>query len=84
MVTEKRFKALERRVSSLEAARKKSSQEKAPGNESMAMDILILSRQIPLYARDVYDHWEDVSGEDMEKLKQYLEIVIDYFNLSLP
>ena len=84
MVTEKRFKALERRVAALESGKRKSSQEKAPGNESMALDILIRSRQIPLYARDIYAHWEDISSDDLEKLKQYLEIVIDFFNLSLP
>lgn len=84
MVTEKRFKALERRVTALETTRGKSLQEKAPDNESTALDILAMSRQIPLYARDVFDHCGDISGEDMEKLRLYLEIVIDYFNLSLP
>lgn len=84
MVTEKRFKALERRVAALETEKRQSSQEKTPGNESMALDILIKSRQIPLYARDIYAHWEDISSDDLEKLKQYLEIVIDYFNLALP
>lgn len=84
MVTEKRFKALERRVAALESDKRKSSQEKVPGNESMALDILIRSRQIPLYARDIYAHWEDISSDDLEKLSQYLEIVIEYFNLALP
>lgn len=84
MVTEKRFKALERRVAALETEKRQSSQEKTPGNESMALDILIKSRQTPLYARDIYAHWEDISSDDLEKLKQYLEIVIDYFNLALP
>ena len=84
MVTEKRFQALERRVAALESDKRRLSQEKAPGNESMALDILIKSRQIPLYARDIYANWEDISSDDLEKLKQYLEIVIDFFNLSLP
>lgn len=84
MVTEKRFKALERKVAVLETDKRKSAQEKAPENESMALDILIKSRQIPLYARDIFTHWEDISSDDLEKLKQYLEIVIDFFNLSLP
>lgn len=56
MVTEKRFKALEQRVAALETEKRQSSQEKASGNESMALDILIKSRQIPLYARDIYTH----------------------------
>lgn len=84
MVTEKRFQALERRVVALESDKRRSSQEKAPGNESMALDILIRSRQIPLYARDIYAHWEDISSDDLEKLRQYLEIVIECFNLALP
>lgn len=84
MVTEKRFKALEQRVAALETEKRQSSQEKASGNESMALDILIRSRQIPLYARDIYAHWEDISSDDLEKLRQYLEIVIEYFNLALP
>lgn len=50
----------------------------------MALDILIRSRQVPLYARDIYAHWEDIASDDLEKLKQYLEIVIEYFNLALP
>ena len=84
MVTEKRFKALERKVAALETEKQQSSQEKTPGNESMALDIRIKSRQITLYARDIYTHWEDISSDDLEKLEQYLEIVIDFFNLSLP
>lgn len=84
MVTEKRFKVLERRVAALETDKRKSSQEKAPGNKSMALDILIRSRQIPLYARDIYAHWEDIPSGDLEKLRQYLEIVIECFNLALP
>ena len=84
MVTEKRFKALERKVAVLETDKRKSAQEKAPENESMALDILIKSRQIPLYARDIYAHWEDIASDDLKKLRQYLEIVIEYFNLALP
>lgn len=84
MVTEKRFKALERRVAALETDKRRASQEKVPGNESLALDILIRSRQVPLYARDIYAHWEDIASDDLEKLKQYLEIVIEYFNLFLP
>ena len=84
MVTEKRFKALERRVATLETEKRQSSQEKTPENESMALDILIKSRQIPLYARDIYAHWEDIASDDLKKLRQYLEIVIEYFNLALP
>lgn len=84
MVTEKRFKALERRVVALETGKRSASQEKVPGNESLALDILMRSRQIPLYARDIYAHWEDIPSDDLEKLRQYLEIVIEYFNLFLP
>lgn len=84
MVTEKRFKALERRVATLETEKRQSSQEKTPENESMVLDILIKSRQIPLYARDIYAHWEDIASDDLKKLRQYLEIVIEYFNLALP
>jgi len=84
MVTERRFRALERRVEALEAARESASRKKAPGNESKALDILTISHQIPLYARDVYTHWGEVSGEDLEKLNLYLEIIIEHFSLALP
>lgn len=84
MVTERRFRMLERRVEALETARESASREKSPGNESKALDILTMSHQIPLYARDVYAHWGEVSGEDLKKLKLYLEIIIEHFNLALP
>lgn len=84
MVTEKRFRALERRVTALETDKKKLSQEKNPDNKFKALIVMAKSRQIPLYARDVLDHWEEVDRDDLDKLEHYLEILIDCFNLALP
>lgn len=84
MVTERRFRNLERRVAALETEKTRPSQEKDLDNKLKALMITTKSRQIPEYAKDILDHWEEVSGDDLDKLEQCLDVLIDHFNFALP